>query len=108
MSSHSDQTRLTTNNFAAHNGEPTDKGARDKGSDCTIAQCGDSRPRPIITELEACIANYKPTAEYNDSLWKSFAQKTVIVSCLRVHRDWVEENAWGFGDRAFHYMWYMM
>lgn len=61
-----------------------------------------------MTELETCIANYRLTAEHNDALWKSFGQKTDTVSFLKVHRDWVEKNSWGFGDRAFHYMWYIL
>jgi len=61
-----------------------------------------------MTELETFIADYKPTEEYNDSLWRSFGLKTDTVSFLKAHRDWVEENSWGFGDRAFHYMWYLL
>lgn len=61
-----------------------------------------------MTELETCIANYRLTAEHNDALWKSFEQKTDTVSFLKAHRDWVEEKSWGFGDRAFHYMWYVL
>ena len=30
------------------------------------------------------------------------------VSELRKHRDWVEENHWGYGDRAFHAMWLLL
>jgi len=62
----------------------------------------------IMTELQTCISDYKPTAEHNDALWKSFQQKTDTVPFLKAHRDWVEENSWGFGDRAFHYMWYLL
>ena len=61
-----------------------------------------------MSELETCVAHYQPTAEHNDALWKSFGQKTDTVSFLKLHRDWVEENSWGFGDRAFHYMWYLL
>ena len=62
----------------------------------------------ILTELETCISGYRPTAEHNDAVWKSFQQKTDTVPWLKAHRDWVEENSWGFGDRAFHYMWYLL
>ena len=60
------------------------------------------------TELQRQVTHYKSTAEYNDILWKSFAERADGVEFLKVHRDWVEQNSWGFGDRAFHYMWYLL
>ena len=61
-----------------------------------------------MTELERCVANYRSSAETNDALWKNFSKLTDSVPFLKAHRDWVETNAWGFGDRAFHYMWYLL
>jgi len=61
-----------------------------------------------MTELHRCIASYQPTAELNDAVWASFGEHTDSVHFLRTHRDWVESNSWGFGDRAFHYMWYIL
>ena len=63
---------------------------------------------PPTGDLQLEIANYRSTAEYNDTLWKSFTERTDGIDFLRAHRDWVEQNAWGFGDRAFHYMWYLL
>jgi len=60
------------------------------------------------TELQRQIASYKNTAEYNDTVWRSFTKQTDRVSFLKSHRDWVEQNSWGFGDRAFHNMWYLL
>lgn len=54
------------------------------------------------------VREYKSSAEHNDSLWREFAELTNANSQLRAHRDWVEERQWGFGDRAFHYMWYLL
>jgi|SRR5215469_9668416 len=61
-----------------------------------------------MTELEKYFAKYEPTAEINDRLWGDFTQKTDSIEFLKSHRDWVEKNSWGFGDRAFHYMWYLL
>jgi len=61
-----------------------------------------------MTELEQYLANYHSTAEINDSVWTTFHEHTDSVQFLKAHRDWVEKNSWGFGDRAFHYMWYLI
>lgn len=63
---------------------------------------------PPRTELQLQVAGYENKAAHNDAVWKDFAQRTDSVDFLKAHRDWVEQNAWGFGDRAFHYMWYLM
>jgi hypothetical protein len=60
------------------------------------------------SELQLRIANYENTAAHNDSLWKDFTGHTDSVDFLKVHRDWVEQNSWGFEGRAFHYMWYLL
>jgi hypothetical protein len=65
-------------------------------------------PETVMTELETYVANYKPTGEHNDTVWKSFGEHTDTVHFLKAHRDWVEQSSWGFGDRAFHYMWYLL
>jgi hypothetical protein len=65
---------------------------------------------PVIamTELQTWVATYKPTAACNDAVWTSFGECTDTIEFLKAHRDWVELNSWGFGDRAFHYMWYLL
>jgi hypothetical protein len=61
-----------------------------------------------MTELEKYLADYSPIAELNDLIWTSFEKNTDSIHFLKAHRDWVEQNSWGFGDRAFHYMWYLL
>ena len=41
-------------------------------------------------------------------MWKGFTERTDGVNFLKTHRDWVEQNYWAFGDRACHYMWYLL
>ena len=65
-------------------------------------------PTPLESQngLQGWFAAYD--ASRNDEVWTSFTELTDTVACLKSHRDWVEANSWGFGDRAFHYMWYLL
>lgn len=40
--------------------------------------------------------------------WVDYIVKTDSKDYLKAHRDWVEKNRWGYGDRALHYMWYKL
>lgn len=51
---------------------------------------------------------YENTELHNDLVWSTFAEKTNDIDFLKKHRDFIEINQLGFGDRAFHYMWYLM
>jgi SAM-dependent methyltransferase len=57
---------------------------------------------------EAIVSRYVCTAEGNDAIWREFSRLTDSIPWLEEHRDWVEANAWGFGDRAFHFLWYKL
>jgi len=61
-----------------------------------------------MTELEQRVASYHSSAQINDSIWADFGALTDSIPFLKAHRDWVEKNSFGFGDRAFHYMWYLI
>ena len=63
---------------------------------------------PAKSELQLRIADYEHTAAHNDSIWEDFTAHTDSVDFLKAHRDWVEQNSWCYGDRAFHYMWYLL
>ncbi len=54
------------------------------------------------------IRDYKNTAANNDDLHQEFTNLTDTVPYLKEHRDFVERTGWGFGDRAFHYMWLLL
>jgi hypothetical protein len=58
-----------------------------------------------LEEAKSLAGAYKNTAEGNDRIWLEFTRLTDTIPELRVHRDYVEANSWGFGDRAFHMMW---
>lgn len=40
--------------------------------------------------------------------WQECTEKTDSIPWLKEHRDWVEQNEWGYGDRPLHYMWYKL
>jgi hypothetical protein len=52
--------------------------------------------------------NYKNTAVYNDYVYEHFTEQVNATDFLKKHRDYVEEKQAGFGDRAFHFMWYLL
>ena len=58
--------------------------------------------------LQECIRSYRNDAQCNEALFKQFTECTDAVPLLRLHRDLVERNAWGHGDRAFHFLWYLI
>lgn len=58
--------------------------------------------------LDEYIAAFENTTAANNLRWKEFDSCADSMPSLKSHRDWVESNSWGFGDRAFHYMWYLL
>lgn len=62
----------------------------------------------LTDTLVGRIADYRNTGEQNDALHAEFTRLTDSVAHLEEHRDWVERNRWGFGDRAFHYLWHLI
>lgn len=53
---------------------------------------------------------YENTAEQNDRIHQEFTQivQEKNIPWLTEHRKYVETNRLGFGDAAFHYMWYLL
>jgi hypothetical protein len=54
------------------------------------------------------IDKYNNTEEHNDFIWEHFRDKVNATDFLKKHRDYVEEKQAGFGDRSFHYMWFLI
>lgn len=54
------------------------------------------------------VKDYRNNLENNDRIWTDFTIKTDEHPLLKEHRDYVEQNKLGFGDRAFHYMWFLL
>ncbi len=58
--------------------------------------------------LAAHIAAYQNVAAHNESVYAEFTRLTDTAPFLKRHRDWVETHRWGYGDRAFHYLWLLV
>lgn len=58
--------------------------------------------------LEERIKSYKNTYEHNNEIHKEFTENVYKLDFLNEHRTHIENNKLGFGDRAFHYMWYLI
>ncbi len=54
------------------------------------------------------VESYENSMRGNDELWLDFARFTDTIPWLKAHRDQVEANKLGFGDRAFHYQWFLL
>jgi hypothetical protein len=54
------------------------------------------------------VKKYENTAEHNDKIHQTFSRIVQDTSWLAEHRKYVEINQLGFGDPAFHYMWYLL
>ena len=57
-------------------------------------------------KLKEVISVYQNSHQFNESVYKEFTHHTNNLEFLKRHRLYIEENELGFGDRAFHFMWY--
>lgn len=62
----------------------------------------------VADSMEARIAAYQDTLEHNDALHLEFSKKVDSIAFLSHHRKYVEAHQLGFGDAAFHYLWYLL
>lgn len=59
-------------------------------------------------ELAQVIAGYEGDAAGNGRLYRAFEQQVNAIPELRAHRDFVDREDWGYGDRAFYYQWKLL
>jgi len=53
-------------------------------------------------------AVYENTAAMNEHVFAAFTGLADSIPWLKAHRDWVEKHDFGYGQRAFHYLWYLL
>lgn len=58
-----------------------------------------------MMNLKECAEKWSDDPESHLIMHEGFKQLTDLHPYLKAHRDWVEKNIFGFGDRSFHYMW---
>lgn len=61
-----------------------------------------------LDSLQRIVDTYMSTEQTNDAIWELFTERVNQTAILKDHRDWIEANRWGFGDRAFHYLWLLL
>jgi Methyltransferase domain len=54
------------------------------------------------------ISTYENTAIFNDTIHQEFSRIIIEIPFLNEHRQHIEQYQLGFGDRAFHYMWFLI
>jgi hypothetical protein len=59
-------------------------------------------------KLDDYTSQYQNTGDKNDEIYLEFIKKTDTIAYLKEHRDYIQANKLGFGDRAFHYMWFLL
>lgn len=51
------------------------------------------------------VKTYKDSEEAYNEVHRICIEKVNENQYLSLHRDWVEQNRWGYGDRELHWMW---
>jgi hypothetical protein len=59
------------------------------------------------TFAEECMA-YRDEEGVHKDIWERFTEYVNTTSYLKAHRDFVEKNFYGFGDRSFHWLWKLL
>lgn len=59
-------------------------------------------------EFQVYANAWKNEAEYNNAFHGELTDLVNQDPLLKKHRDWVEQNQHGFGDRPFHWVWKML
>jgi hypothetical protein len=54
------------------------------------------------------LEQYVDSPKYHQHIWEEFYTKTNKISYLKKHRNYIEKNKYGYGDRSFHYMWKLL
>lgn len=78
----------------------------DKVKEVRVSDCSWGIDLPWLWMNYECVVHeYENTPECHTKIWKSFKSFVNRNADLKAHRDWVIANDWGYGNRAFHWMW---
>lgn len=61
-----------------------------------------------IDTIDAVAAAYRDDPATHDAIHRAFTEAVQATPALRRHRDHIEQNKLGFGDRAFHWLWKLL
>ena len=58
-----------------------------------------------LTDLKS---EWQDHPQFHASVMDYFASQVNADDELRIHRDWVNDNEWGFGEKSFHWLWKLL
>lgn len=61
-----------------------------------------------MVDFQTAVDTYQDDAGAYHTLHAECVRLVNENQYLKAHRDWVEANNWGYGDREFHWMWKML
>lgn len=61
-----------------------------------------------MIDLKTLKENWHNTPQFHQEVKDYCTQQVNETEMLHNHRLWVEQNIWGFGERAFHWVWKMI
>lgn len=61
-----------------------------------------------MVDFNEAVTTYSDDEIAYDILHNKFIEKVNETKFLEMHRDWVEQNKWGYGDRELHWMWKLL
>lgn len=62
---------------------------------------------PLMT-IDGVIQYYEDIPDKHTAIWLGFKRLVNAYPQLKNHRDWIVQNDFGYGNRAFHWMWYLI
>lgn len=62
----------------------------------------------MYEKYEDVVKDYVNNREVLRKIHQSFIDNVDSTLYLAMHRNWVESNKWGYGDREFHWMWKLL
>ena len=68
-----------------------------------------SQPGNIdFMSLDGVTSLYEDTPAIHRKIWTVFKSTVNEFAPLKQHRDWIVSNNWGYGNRALHWMWFLI
>jgi len=61
-----------------------------------------------MNNLQELKDNWHDNTNFHQMVHETFIEKVNAIPELKAHRDWVEQNIFGFGERSFLWMWWLL
>lgn len=74
----------------------------------TLEFLAKKQKRTFSLEFLQLLSTYKNDPTLHQSIWERFYRGTDSILWMKEHRDFIEKNGFGYGDRPFHYEWKLL